>query len=573
MNIKLIESININSLLNNGIVAKYGYNGNIISNGVSVPDLSLHNHTGTLVNNTYLSPVGFTFSGSDYIDLGSTQFSTGAWSVSYWFYTTVHDESNHPHHLMLYLSNWRYVFGTTNNSSLEDFFIGIPNCGVSIENTDIAVNTWCHIVINYNGNGTSDKSNYSVYINNVSQTLRYTVQYNTLTGNSLIGCRYYEGYTNYFTGKINNVRIYNRVLTNREIGLLYLIEKRNIDGLLVAYSYLGTDISAGNTVIDYSGNENTGTLVNNTYIDSNGFNFSSGDYMTFGTNNINSGAITISLNLYIGEVTNNAIFEIKNDNIGFFYYIDSTHAWFAFRGNPHFYTSNSLILNSWNYITIIYTGGDKNSTDSYICYNNGRLIQTYYSGGTAGPGYTSNLVGREGNLANFSGKISNFIIYNRVLSPSEIMKLYLSKAKYKANFLTGGTASADSEYNSSYLASYAFDENNSTRWLSSNNFNWPHWIKYNLGNSITKIAKKLVLKTYYNVDGARIKNFTVQGSNNDTDYTNISSFIYQNNSNEQVFYIDNINSYQYYKILVTDTYNDDGAATFWKIEMFEQDTY
>lgn len=70
-------------------------------------------------------------------------------------------------------------------------------------------NTWYHIVVNY----TSSDNNYAIYVNGILQ------------GSKIMTSSFQDTVVNIgnstFNGKIDDVRIFNRVLTPEEISTLY----------------------------------------------------------------------------------------------------------------------------------------------------------------------------------------------------------------------------------------------------------------------------------------------------------------------------------------------------------------
>jgi len=122
---------------------------------------------------------------------------------------------------------------------------------------------------------------------------------------------------------------------------------------------------------------------------------------------------------------------------------------------------------------------------------------------------------------------------------------------YGTDFCTGGAASADSEYSAGWVASNAFDDNEATGWNSTNTA-FPHWIKYDLGGGITKKARKLRFKS--KSDTTRPKDFKLQGSNNDSTWTDIISETAADNDNWQEWEFANSTAYRYYRIYITSNY-------------------
>ncbi len=122
---------------------------------------------------------------------------------------------------------------------------------------------------------------------------------------------------------------------------------------------------------------------------------------------------------------------------------------------------------------------------------------------------------------------------------------------YGTDFTGNGTYSADSELNTTYPASNVFDNNTDTLWLSADT-NYPHWVKVDLGSGVTKTARKLRINKQ-NIN--QLRTFKLQGSNNNTDWTDI----YTNEASQTTgwfeYTFDNPTAYRYYRIYGTDSYS------------------
>jgi len=137
------------------------------------------------------------------------------------------------------------------------------------------------------------------------------------------------------------------------------------------------------------------------------------------------------------------------------------------------------------------------------------------------------------------------------------------------DIITGGVASADSAYNPSYIAANASDNNLATRWASANTA-FPHWWKYDLGAGVAKAVFKLNIFTYKDANGAAVKNFTLQGSNDNINWTTVYTGICADLSSRwQDFTFSNSIAYRYYKINLTDNYRNDNCVSFYEIEIME----
>jgi len=134
---------------------------------------------------------------------------------------------------------------------------------------------------------------------------------------------------------------------------------------------------------------------------------------------------------------------------------------------------------------------------------------------------------------------------------------------YGSDFLTGGTASADSILSGSYLASYGSDDDTGTLWISANTA-YPHWWKYDLGVSVTKTVTKL--RMISNSGESAIKDFVLAGSNNDSGWTDIHTGQQTDNQTWQEYTFDNSTAYRYYKVTISSTW---GANTYTNVAEFE----
>jgi len=137
---------------------------------------------------------------------------------------------------------------------------------------------------------------------------------------------------------------------------------------------------------------------------------------------------------------------------------------------------------------------------------------------------------------------------------------------YTPDFCPGGMT-ADSVYASLpptyYHAFCAFDEDEDTRW-SSTHTSLPHWIRYDLGEGMTKAARKLRLLPFKGEDAdQQISDFKLQGSNvenpepdGDVDWTTLLDKTAANTGLWQEWEFENQTGFRYYRIKVTDTWEE-----------------
>lgn len=210
----VISTVNLlpeNALAAPSPIAAYPFSE---GSGTTTVDASGNSNTGTLTN----GPVwtmgkiggGLSFDGNnDYVNLGNSLVSTGAVSACAWVY------SNLPSGFTSVLDNTRfglYVRGFNH----AVYFTSNGGASAVSANNSVPNNTWTHICVTRTAGGTGN-----VYVNGVLSGTP-----NQSTGNPLstafpttIGA--YGGVGQYFNGKIDEVRIYNQVLTSQEVTDVY----------------------------------------------------------------------------------------------------------------------------------------------------------------------------------------------------------------------------------------------------------------------------------------------------------------------------------------------------------------
>ncbi|MCX6238706.1 MAG: family 16 glycosylhydrolase [Bacteroidia bacterium] len=215
--------------INNGIVAYYPFNGN--ANDESGNGNNGIQHGATLTTDRFDKiEKAYLFNGKDnYINISTAFFNNGwqGYTISGWFncidisqhrqtifntnpstgigLTFNHNDASSPNRISYYVnshpgvSTWD-IFTFPNNISKYSNFKG---------------NQWYHIVFQKSGN------TYNLYINGILDItlngLISPINYNCGIRIGAIG----DALIEYFHGKLDDIRIYNRVLTDTEIQQLY----------------------------------------------------------------------------------------------------------------------------------------------------------------------------------------------------------------------------------------------------------------------------------------------------------------------------------------------------------------
>lgn len=290
------------------------------------------------------------------------------------------------------------------------------------------LNTWFHIVY------TSDGSNSKFYINAVSvNEVTFSATQNANLGFTIGSA----GSRGFWDGKIDDIRIYNRALSQSEITQLY----NEPNGLIAYYPFNGN-------ANDESGNGNNGTvngatlttdrfgnanhaysfngisdniLINNNFFDNgaNSFSISGWYYLNVlaNPNNGNSShplfntsphnGLTVGMNwgssdkysLWVGEGTPSISWNVFNNSS----------------------SNQNVVVGSWKYFTLIKSGTD------YNLYIDGTLDKTFSTATTVSSYLYKLYLGSCDPLNSnevLNGKLDDIRIYNRALSQSEITSLY-----------------------------------------------------------------------------------------------------------------------------------------------------
>jgi hypothetical protein len=196
------------------LIGFWPFNGN-------ANDLSINNNHGTINGATLvadrfgISSRAFHFDGNDYISIphSTTLNMQDSLSFSVW----VKPES---------LTGTRMIFGKSNYSTKTNYLLRVkPNGYIQWEyngytDTDsvpLQLNTWHHIVVTASGPGQIKR----IYIDNqlVKETLTSSGPFGLVTNPFTIGYASYG--SEYFIGVIDDIRMYNKVLSESEIDALF----------------------------------------------------------------------------------------------------------------------------------------------------------------------------------------------------------------------------------------------------------------------------------------------------------------------------------------------------------------
>ena len=221
--------------------------------------------------------------------------------------------------------------------------------------------------------------------------------------------------------------------------------------------------------------------------------------------------------------------------------------------------NNDILSDAWNASTTY-------AVDKYCIYNNSLwkcLVQNKGQTPKAGTYWTKVTVANEitsvnndiGDISGFTNtdyySIGSFLQYcvdNGYLPDINNIPLIPIMT---SNTTPSGVASSSS-INSKFYTYLAFDNNDSTFWSSDKN-GVPAWIKYKFPNKVC--VRKAKIKPYKDGGGTHCKDFVIQGSNDDSNWTNLYSGTNSNGSNADIVVnFANSNKYQYYRCYMPNSY-------------------
>ncbi len=129
----------------------------------------------------------------------------------------------------------------TNNLNKEYLTIGMSNFRLRVlgnsysilSNTSLLQNQWNHIAVTYSG---GSPSNIKLYVNFVLDT-SITVTFNTLGSNFILGASFSSEVSEFFSGEMDELKIWNKLLTNLELNESRFIDTIANANLIAHYSF------------------------------------------------------------------------------------------------------------------------------------------------------------------------------------------------------------------------------------------------------------------------------------------------------------------------------------------------
>lgn len=421
--------------------------------GSQAGDMSGRGNNGNINGATWIDGKrgkGIDFNGtSNYIsisDAGSSSLDVSS-SVSISLWVNPDTLANGYHNLIAKgTSSINYFIDVNGTTDLVDFN-GPHTCVDLAASTTLPIGTWTHIVGVYD-----DAANtQNIYFNGVLDTSNSCSNAMQMNDAAVRIGDFYG--VEYFNGKIDEIRIYNRALSAAEVVGLYQSSGRRVTvnssqnnqittGLVGLWSFNGPDIS-GSLALDRSGFGNNGTISG--AIPTIGkvgqgvkFDGSTNQYIDVGSSNsyfATTSPTTISAWIYpksIGGGSSGRIIHRRGtaDVNGGDFQLTATNALlFGFDGTTALRrtsSNNAVSLNSWQHVLATWDGSLTASNIHLFVNGAETSYQTTQNG--SGIYETNNQSTRIGNRHDggrtFDGTIDEVRVYNRVLSADEIKRLY-----------------------------------------------------------------------------------------------------------------------------------------------------
>jgi hypothetical protein len=429
----------------NGLVGYWPFNGN-------ANDQSVNGNNGTVNGATLTtdrfgnSNSAYNFEGSssiqDYIIANNPISNQNSFSISYWVSRA--DINNPKWHLMINDNN--------NSTGTYEFFskmdtIYFRNFGGSGLNFDLKQRVQIPNNSAFNVCVTSDNNSTKLFINGIQYQETSIQKIKPLLGMFYVGkhANFTTQSNSSFNGKLDDIGIWNRALTQQEITAMYngvnysdtcnAVSGSLVNGLVGYWPFCGN-------ANDQSGNGNNGT-VNGATLTTDRFGNTNSAYNFDGVNDyistnysgilgINSRSISFWYNSNSNNIEETVFTGYGENNCGAGFActlfplnkpaVDNTCSWIK--------SVNSTTINSWNFYTITYTSSDGSDLTNCKIYING-VLQSTSQNSTL---YDINTINGLNMVFGssilfypnqfFNGKLDDIGIWNRALTQQEITQLY-----------------------------------------------------------------------------------------------------------------------------------------------------
>ena len=398
------------------------------TSGTVATDATVFGNDGTYTGGPTLGNCGpyenaANFDGiNDHVDLPDMDIDySGGFSAAVWIKPTAEPNTFYA------------FFGTANGVSDDEIWFGYvgtflelfvsdttdgSDSHVLLENSPVVLNQWQHCVVTIDATG-----NGKLYRNGVETASGFvSLPANVNRGENFIGKSVFD---DEFPGALDDVRVYNRALTARQVAELY--------GLV---GHWKLDETSGTVAVDSSATDNDGTYTNGVLLNQAG-NIDQAaefdgldDYVSVPDDPSLQMNNAFSLSAWIRADSSSNIDQMILNKEGEYeiaispsdelkWGITNTDPGWSWHGTGHI-----VAIGKWTYVAITYDNGTVST------YANGVLVDTYNGSGAVGDQYTSlnelRLGGRSNNPSGkyFDGRLDDVRVFKRSLCPEEIFGQY-----------------------------------------------------------------------------------------------------------------------------------------------------
>ncbi|MEX0919026.1 MAG: LamG domain-containing protein [Candidatus Paceibacterota bacterium] len=440
------------------LVSHWTFDGRYLS-GTTIIDRGPNGYNGTRQNNVRpeLGKIGqamrFGGGSGDRINISTSNViidESKPLTVAAWTYLegyNLSSTSQFPAFINLKSSSgspFSFVFMGTGGSGYRGFFVG-NNTYSYRTSGDISsqlLKRWRQAVLTYNGGGFSSIANWKMYLDGVSQSITTGSSWNSGTNINYIGASSHP--EDHWNGLLDDIRIYNRVLSVQEIKDLYNATKGSAvnvtpavtgtslaTGLVGHWTFDGPSVTA-TTANDVSGNGNHGTIAGNVSPVGGrigqAFEFDGdGDYVGSIPSLGLEGSVDLTISAWVNprSVQRQGIFEGSSNGSVSFMLFDSNRMRLAERGVDWVgLSSNTNVpINQWSNIIVVYNS----LTNTVQFYLNGDDDGSYVEEVNFANPATQNIGlyrASDSDSYYFDGAIDDVRIYNRALTADEVYRLY-----------------------------------------------------------------------------------------------------------------------------------------------------
>jgi hypothetical protein len=408
----------------NGLVAAYSFDE---GTGTNVADASGTGNGGTVTGATW-STAGkhggaLSFDGAgDFVTVADTASLdlSAAMTVEAWVFPT--SLTGYSAIVAKERTGGGFPYGLETGAGVPDGYVTTGPNATAAATTALAANAWTHVAASYDG------ANVRLYVNGVLAATKAASGAIRLSNDALrIGGD--VTWSEWFQGRIDDVRVYNRALTAAELGTdmnaaVVSSTPPPVSTLVAAY---GFDEGTGATVADSSSKGNTGTISNAIWTASGRYGSAlafdgASDYVTVADSASLDLSAALTVEAWVFPTTGTGyqgVVAKERTGGGLPYGLE------AGNGVPDGYVntgSNSTaagttapLLNAWTHLAVTYDG------TNVRLYTNGTLTTATPASGTIVNSADPLRIGGDLTWGEwFAGRIDDVRIYSRALSAAEI---------------------------------------------------------------------------------------------------------------------------------------------------------